>query len=280
MPDEPNPSPQEQINGIAHRNYRQKAYEKAAKTLVWIKSHLPPTPSNHVHTDHECNYRLEYAKYVVEVGTLFGLIVYVIINGRILGAMNAANHQSLKIFQATERPWISIQPSIVGPLVFIPSDGVQIQLRFCLHNWGQSPATHVDIVGSLTTPDALAFLGALSNERQMCEGMRNNRKVAVETRMLGNTIFPADESNSTETWMMTGDQIVKALKLKGFPGKTIKVVFPEIIGCVLYQFGETPYMTEFRYRLSHKEGSGIEPTGSVPPSDLKMTKAELGNDAY
>jgi hypothetical protein len=195
--------------------------------------------------------------------------------------MRTANDQSLEVFRATERPWVSIGPNIVGPLVFIPSDGVQIQLQFRSHNWGHSPATHVDISGALTTPDALDFFGAFPNERQMCEAMRKNRTVAAETRILGNTIFPTDESESiTETWMMTGDQIIKALKLKGFPNKTIKVVFPEIAGCVLYQFGDTPYMTEFRYRLSRKDGSGIEPTGSVPPSDLKMTKAELGNDAY
>jgi len=44
-----------------------------------------------------------------------------------------------------ERPWLSVKFKIVGPLYYLPSEGVQTTIAFLLENAGHSPAVGITL---------------------------------------------------------------------------------------------------------------------------------------
>ncbi len=159
-------------------------------------------------------------------------------------AANAANNQAQaaliaagtaqKQLELSERPWVSADVSLAGPLIYkivagpriYEFSGAQISLRIVLKNTGNSPAVAVSV-------QLAAYPNyrddALEQQHQLCDPLR---RYAFNS---GPTIFPGQTMKEVYSLTLSLKDIEKATR-----GSNAPFIDPMIIGCVDYGFEFKP----------------------------------------
>lgn len=185
---------------------------------------------------------------------------------------------------ATNRPWVSVDLAIVGPLTYT-QDEARIEIAFILKNTGTSPAVNVQVDAEI----ALFTDGrkpALDVMKEICKRAKDSPD---DNAVLGHTIFKDREFTSLINIGKRKSDVENSLD--GFAGveKGKNDWFtPVIVGCVSYRFPfqKGRHITEFladlrkinqanpRVPLAFKMSDG-----DVPANQLILTRSFIGGNA-
>jgi len=159
---------------------------------------------------------------------------------------------------ATQRPWVSIEMTILGPLTF-DANGAGINIGVTLKNDGHSPAMHVRNFVTLD-PDTAGHKGPDFCELQRTQTAQNFAQV----------LFPEDTVLDVHTARADSGEIKRAMQRTG--------INPLITACVDYlsEFNNIRHQTKLTANLLKKITTpggiaAIKPNeGNVPKSDLYL----------
>jgi hypothetical protein len=169
----------------------------------------------------------------------------------------------LKEMQAAQRPWVSANIQIAGPLVF-EANGSSIPLKITLKNTGDTPATRILAIPRLFVREKQP-MDLLAIQKRRCEA---GRRPPVPSGGIGYTLFPGDTVTEYNTPTMTHDEFGSQ-----------QTIAPFIVVCINYQFtysGEN-HQTAAMYTLMRVDPTRpgmafvIKPQdGSVPIDKLRF----------
>jgi type II secretory pathway pseudopilin PulG len=200
-------------------------------------------------------------------------------------ALSAAQ-TAQKQLELSERPWLKVTATPTSDLTFDEGakTGAHLTLQFQLLNRGKSPAAGVMIMGEFVCPpnsfDALRFQeNECAGRRQAVTGQNTHY-----TR-LGYPIFPGDPPFiENVTFQLNQSDIDATQKWFSHLGKVdVKFIEPQIVGCVVYNFGNLGYDTDFRYeifRRSPQHPIMIVPQPVIALDELIFQLSEIGNEAH
>ena len=196
-------------------------------------------------------------------------------------AAKAAVETNLKQLELAERPWISADFAIAGPLKF-GSDGARVNIRIFLKNTGHSPAIHgmYDfrfLVPFLERPDPARERDDLCKEVEGRTELPRNRRFTQ-------TWFPGDQNLVNVSLPIAQADIRKALvdtPRSLFPDQppTTATIGPVLVGCIAYRpsFAEVTYSTGYVLDLMQIDPTSgvvlrIEPKpGEIPANALRLS---------
>jgi hypothetical protein len=188
---------------------------------------------------------------------------------------------SIRQFQATERPWVSIDDITSKPLQFVNATAMLI-FRYNLRNTGRSPAIAVDVRSKLT-PINLAIYssdGLAKLLTDYCEPFSKQQDQAAKF-----PIFPGDKIPGVQTPGLSPREVQAGLKssdndnygVMSFKGR-IPVA---LLVCVDYQFSFSPghHQSRYAYQVAVPispgegiyvgfDGRGFVPEGTYPDARL------------
>jgi hypothetical protein len=214
------------------------------------------------------NYALNLINLIILFLTLFAVVLY-----------TAATYQANKIattgFEVSARPWISLTATPISPLTF-DKQGAHITLHFVLRNRGKSAATGVSIWGFFVFP--VNSFGALKTQEDWCAGRRKAVESIKRYAKVGVPLFPEDTPYTQDISFILNESDIQATQEAFSKGSEPKVTFilPQIVGCVIYNFGDAAYDTDFRYQFY----GNIDGARAVPIADLGFMASEIGNEAH
>ncbi|HEV2387020.1 MAG TPA: hypothetical protein VGS20_07150 [Candidatus Acidoferrales bacterium] len=162
--------------------------------------------------------------------------------------MQTANRISMGAFEATERPWLSVQVSPGGNgLYFVNGQQAALTINILIRNVGRSIAKNIQVnAGLFPSPPGLPIAtNASENQRKLCD---HPQLTAVGAFSLFPTDPPAD-------WSTTVSAIPKVIDTQAvtLPGaKPRRFVGLYVVGCVTYlsSFGPNIYQSRFAYHLT------------------------------
>jgi hypothetical protein len=202
---------------------------------------------------------------ITRVGTMAGLVGFLVLLGTLIitkQSVNTANRQ----LEASQRPWISFDMSIVGPLTF-DTNGASMRTRFALRNAGPTPA-----VLSINTTFYTYTLNAQDTEserRKACLGRSPLPELLNETLFPGETtpngVMPRPERILT----LSKDEVKRMLTQQ-------PLVNPTVIACIFYRatFNNTTRHTIKIYRVHSLTPAVLvvrpEDTISIPANQLAL----------
>jgi hypothetical protein len=223
-------------------------------------------------------WQLPVAIATIVVG-FFGLIYL----KRILSATKQSANVAQKAADTTakqlellERPWMSADVSIAGPLVFDKS-GAHLSLDVILNNTGHSPAirtfTNVEFFAVLSPPGLFKERERFCNEIGFSSSLPSNAP-------LGDTYLPGEKTPRRWNISISSAEIEKATS--DFDGSIV----PEIILCIAYHsnFASVQYHTGYIFNLRGYDPNwlpsstlGIRPAGGeIPPARLMLIRFPFG----
>jgi hypothetical protein len=194
-------------------------------------------------------------------------------------ATSAANTAANSLL-VSERPWISVQISVEGPLTF-NQDGARVLLRVVPTNAGHSPAVRVSheikvIPSFLHTPDPRKI------RDEVCSQEAHSSQSPISHSTL-ETWFPGDQPPEVSNELVPWSEIKRAgidTPLSLFPTMHPNGDFEiKIVYCVAYRpaFSDVQYHTGYILDLERKtstppfENTLFNPKyGTVPLSDLLL----------
>ena len=193
-----------------------------------------------------------------------------------------ANHLNRENFLATERPWVTADIGVGGPLYY-NINGANITLLFRLKNVGKSPATHVWI--NLRTLAPAIGVDAPYDPREAQQKLYEETK-ARPLSSFGYTLFPGDVITQAMTVSIGKDELKRI---------TVKADFihPTIIGTIDYGFTfeaghhQTGFMVEVRRSDAPRAESTAKnrspsaifvDEGDIPAEDLRVMRSFLGGE--
>jgi hypothetical protein len=157
--------------------------------------------------------------------------------------------------EASERPWLSADIAISGPLVF-DKDGAHITMAIRLRNIGHSPA-----IRTAYRPELFAILGSNDTVRERDKFCNQLMLESAEpsNAAFADTIFPTNESVTVSPWMVPMNKESIDFDSGRFRG----IMHPTIIFCVAYRsgFGKSQYDTSYVYDIFRND-----PTHPVDPN--------------
>jgi hypothetical protein len=176
--------------------------------------------------------------------------------------------------EMSQRPWISVDTFVVGPLTFTPAGEAQVTLKFVVRNVGSSPAKGLSIqpemyIASRDKQDPVM------ERSQVCE---QNRSLAAG---VDGTLFPKAEFTKAVTFNGDAREIVKESNRTGS-------FSPAVIVCASYQStfdDRSRYTTGIIYYLRRIDPSQpgiysrIKNGGEVPRESLVLTYDPIGGIA-
>jgi hypothetical protein len=162
-------------------------------------------------------------------------------------------------FIATQRPWLSVEMTISGPLVF-DSNGAQIDVGVQIKNHGHSPA--------MNARELVVLDPAVSGRKgsDFCELLRKRSETPF-----ARVIFPGDTISEIHGARADNAEIKNALLRNG-------TIAPTITACVDYisRFDNVRHQTQVTASLlkalrTPDDVASINPSqGNVPKSDLHL----------
>ncbi|MGO9953005.1 MAG: hypothetical protein ACLPN1_12465 [Dissulfurispiraceae bacterium] len=189
-----------------------------------------------------------------------------------------ANQLNRDNFIADNRPWVSVDIQIAGPLTWGKDGGGTLPLKFMLRNTGRTPALDVDVNTDIR-PWAGPYLDPMSEQHRLSEQVRKQHSKTTDSNRGGWTIFPGDSLSQVIGVGFNRNVIegVHGWYRKNF-GEHTKVGPPMfIVGYVDYRLvlGGHYHQTGFILGLEHiqhnKPGLAIYPeNGDVPMSELAI----------
>ena len=187
-------------------------------------------------------------------------------------AASDANQINRELFVATERPWVKVDVSIGGPLVY-DVNGLSVTHLFQVTNVGRSPAVNVWV-----DPRIHMFTGETMNP---IESQRQHLSEIRERGVMqwGFMLFPGDANRQLYTMTVPQEALSKARNQFNFAVLSVS-------GFVTYGFvvDRMPRVTSFFVRVERRE-KPRPPTdkqkrgttaiffddGDMPADDLRLT---------
>jgi hypothetical protein len=182
----------------------------------------------------------EKEKKIVELATVIGLWVYVVINGALLKNSGRQLELARSEFENAQRPWVAVTyPEVVSDFAF-DLFGATISIHLHIKNSGHSPAAFVTVFPLIFTMDNDA------------EGINKVRATCVEARkrpfdqLTGGTVFPGDEDVRAISFRLSATDI---MRLRSAPMSTTMLA-----GCIDYVFEFQPghHQTGFVFEIDKR----------------------------
>ena len=210
---------------------------------------------------------------------------------RSLRGLNAANVDSQKALEASERPWVSIEPTISLPLTFNDDGTATATVDEKLENLGHSVAVRVMTYVSLLPDPAVltpaTLFPALQKRDEGCARLSRLGPPSSEQLISGQVLFPGKSLDlGGDQFTLTKEQLSKALDLRelvkpyralSYPcPPTAKVIMVELAGCVVYYAAfddprDAPvHSTKFMYCYATSGGKYLDNvcTSGTPPGGV------------
>jgi hypothetical protein len=183
---------------------------------------------------------------------------------------NAATDQ-LSQLKSAQRPWISVDVKVGGPLRSIAHRQTFLPLTITLTNVGKSPAFYVfGAPRSFLMSDG--HTDYVSDLEKWCNVWQNQPHTAMYTKPV---LFPGKHTEVFGAAVGFGKDEIEAHLLKEQPAPTIYIYF---YGCALYALeqGGDYHRTPFAFRLSHlapfmghiSQDYSFTPYEDIPAADL------------
>jgi hypothetical protein len=236
--------------------------------------------------------RLKITDALMVVFTFF-LVIVSALQMRILDRTDRATKQSADAATkaanvaedtliATQRPWVSVELSVAGPLTFTDEEA-RVEIGFLLKNTGNSPAINVQVEAEIAL-----FMGDVSGApheimKQICKRAKASPD---DNAVLGHTIFPNDQFPYRVNLGKRRDQIREALR--NFGEKNNDWFAPAVVGCVSYRFAFQPgrHTTEFYadLRKVDRDNPKVPLTfkmsdGNVSANQMVLLRSFIGGNA-
>jgi hypothetical protein len=161
---------------------------------------------------------------------------------------------------AAQRPWVSVDVRIAGPLVF-NSDGATLTLESRIKNFGRTPAINARV---------FAYMSLLNSDNLFseCDKQRNRG-----TKMFGELLFPNEASNNNNSVYVSEHDLDVAEQ-----ASKDKYLSITIFGCVDYvsTLDTLHHQSRFLYNLYRNklDEKGVfainKSLGKVEPSDMHI----------
>ncbi len=154
-------------------------------------------------------------------------------------AAKEAADTSRSQLELSERPWVSADAQIAGPLVF-DKQGVHTTLQFILKNTGHSPAVGMLLDSELYIQNPTKVYPTVERKRLCDELIKRGPD-------LGETLFPGNVRR--ENWTVNAGQedVLKSMKL-------VHGIVPAVVACIAYRpsfNSQSHYSTGIIVNLSH-----------------------------
>ncbi len=171
-----------------------------------------------------------------------------------------------KSLEYSERPWITVQANIAGPLTFTYQGEVFQRVSFRFKNIGRSPAIRVWSTAELAALGGDAYMHPFLVQRKVCDELVSGKHLPPGG-IGGWTIFPEGTRDIEYGIVINSADLPHAL-VSGGSGKG--ALMPCAVGCVDYQFSfETSHhQTAFMYQI-------VSPRQIVPKNGTSIQKSQL-----
>jgi hypothetical protein len=180
---------------------------------------------------------------------------------------------ALRQFEITDRPWLAVDVSIIGPLTFNEQGG-NITFRIVAENVGRSIALNATVHAKMIIPD---FDGDLFRE-VLAEQLRVCKE--AHSRFMAYAVFPGRKSVSDWSFGLGPAELERGCIA------TSNFFHLYIVGCVDYQFSghDTHHQTRFIYGVNRTDKSGrplaLSMENDIPLEHLFLQKFILGESDY
>jgi hypothetical protein len=179
--------------------------------------------------------------------------------------------------EATDRPWIKVDPSVASPLTFTARGNLQAAVTLTLKNIGRSVAVNVTVYvdAFIARPDGYVLSDLpLRRQKELC-GTPKSPPFQV-------TMFPEDIRPFSVPITIQREEIeANAVTLPpgaGWPPSAGKPVYPVLVGCAYYQFAQFPdqHHTDFIYSIvGHASSDPKTPRLVITGHDLAVEDVGL-----
>lgn len=188
-------------------------------------------------------------------------------------AAEKGNRINQQIYAANQRPWVSFEVTVGGPLRY-DVNGMNVTLDFTVRNVGRTPALYVFPAPSLHLRRE-GHRDDLAVQQRLCA---QERERPVSQREIGVTVFPGQVVTLPHMIISVSKEEVIAGTLP-----RTKWLVPIIVGCINYQsaFEEIRHQTRFIYWLNKRDRSQvIEEDGNIPADNLILVPRYVGGGAF
>lgn len=203
-------------------------------------------------------------------------------------AAEEAANTAAKQLEMAERPWISADLAVGGPLVF-GADGAKMPVVLSITNSGRSPATRVEVTVEwfpifLDRPDPFLRLMNVCKSVEAASSTISPEAVKNGAHYMSRIIFPGKQPSQIYVLSMDRADIqegISGIAKHLFPGYAPKrrALQIDVLACIGYRppFLEAQYHTGIiteLFRLDSKQPRAsaeisADP-GEIPPGDLRM----------
>jgi hypothetical protein len=187
---------------------------------------------------------LEASGILAAIGLLILITYQLRATQQVANAARSTAETTARQLEISQRPWVSIDTYILGPLTFSPGGSAQATLRFVVRNVGNSPAMGLSV-------QPVMYIASRDNQDPLME----RSKVCEENRTRGvgadGTLFPKGELTKTMTFSGDSKDILKDSNRTGS-------FSPAVIVCASYRstFDDRPrYTTGIIYYLRRTDPS-------------------------
>jgi hypothetical protein len=192
-------------------------------------------------------------------------------------------------FIATQRPWITVDVRIGGPLAY-DANGANFTFVFILENIGNSPATNVWPDFKVVAPDSgpiVTHFDERKMQREIIERRKHSEKI-----WHGDTIFPKKTIEKRITYTITMEELSKIMKHAPIDAPLLS---PSLIGAVCYysHFSTAPNQTGFICEIRRSDVPRIESIkknrwppaiftddGTIPANELRIIRDPFMSGGY
>jgi hypothetical protein len=272
--DKPHPSPHQDSAQHHHCDIKSSICVRGV-----IEAKLPPDLENKRDAAEKKKESREKKRFVVEILTLISVIIYAGLTALMYcstkqsaDAATSAAKTAASQLELAERPWVTADFEIAGPLVFDQS-GAHIAVSIKLRNVGTTPAIHVVPQIGLFPIQTIENIPNLQKRLGCGTGFPPTVGIGV-----GTTIFPNHPTlPDIENVLVSPDQIQQGLIKHARPGT--RLLDLHLIGCIVYQSSfdvASRYETGFSFAVAapDKEHPGtrlpVELGISIPVRSLGL----------
>lgn len=187
---------------------------------------------------------------------------------------NTIFYEQLDETRKEQRPWVSLDMTLAGPLTF-DINGGGVEINIVMKNWGTQPAQNVTVNPQFNLSDA-------DNETDEVELAQLCRQIGFA----GMPIFPTQLFQKKQNLPISRNwwkAILPSDFPKTMPTGSFSPIWISLIGCALYsdvyttQVHRTPFLGQLTLRLPEGPGeiiryspSMLPPGSSIPPDQLRL----------
>ena len=166
-------------------------------------------------------------------------------NNVLANAATEANKLNRELFAASERPWVLVDVTMGGPIIFHKGFGMDITLKLTLQNVGHTPAMYVFPALKM---DNFEGKKLIKKQSELCQELKHNEYLSTSFML-----FPSEKKTVFRKIVWT------QAEMKFFKDGS---VLPVVTGCVDYKMTsrQEHHQTGFAYVIGLKNTSLGKPT--------------------